>query len=117
MPATAGSGRISVSTPAGTGVSAADFFVPPSPYTAASVAHTGRMQPGDTSAVTLGTANKIGLVVFDVAQGQRAGLKVTGSTIGVCKVSILNPDRTDASWMTVSTSGGFLDTSNLNMQG
>lgn len=117
VPGIAGSGRVTVQTVAGAATSASDFFVPPPPYTASNVAHTGRMQPGNTSAVALGASNKIGLVVFDVAPGQRAGVRVTGSTVTACKIAVLNPDATESNSMVVPTSGGFLDTTNLNGPG
>ena len=75
VPTNATSGHISVTTPLGEGVSANDFFVPPSPYVAADVEVTARMAIGETKLVTLNTANKIALVVFD-------GVAVRGS---VCK--------------------------------
>ena len=55
VPATGTSGRISISTPAGTAVSNGDFFVPPSPYTVADVASTGRMILGESKNVAFGT--------------------------------------------------------------
>ena len=72
VPSTRTSGRITVATPAGTAVSSGDFFVPPPPYTAADVVDTGRMVYGESRTMTLGTANKIALMVFDGVVGQRA---------------------------------------------
>jgi hypothetical protein len=39
--------------------------VPPSPYTAADVEFTSRMNIGESEIVTINTANKKGLVLFD----------------------------------------------------
>lgn len=85
-----GSGRIAVTTPAGQALSAADFFIPPSPYTASDVQYTSRMTFGDSRSVAITTATKIGLVVFDGTTGQRTSLKVVPGPQSV--VAIYNPD-------------------------
>jgi YD repeat-containing protein len=90
-PATA-SGRITVDTPAGQAVSTDDFFIPPSPYTASSVAYTGRMGYSDNEGVAIGTASKIGLVVFDGTAGQRVSLMIDPGPIST--VTIFKPDAT-----------------------
>jgi YD repeat-containing protein len=76
VPPVAASGHISVATPAGTAISSADFFVPPTPYTASDVVSTGRVALGSSISVPVGTANKIGLVVFDGTAGHRVSLKI-----------------------------------------
>src|SRR5262245_5472022 len=105
VPGRVGSGRLVVATPAGQAVSAADFFVPPPPYTAADIAVAGRMALGDDRTVTIPTANKIGLIVFDGVAGQRVSLGFT--TPGVATVSLLNPDGTTGAY---STNGDDIDT-------
>ncbi len=95
VPTVAGSGRIAVSTPFGSAISAADFFIPPSPYTAADVEFTGRMSiGGSTLTATISTANKIGLVVFDGTAGQKVSLGINNSTLQVCCLRIYNPNNT-----------------------
>lgn len=89
----AGSGRISVTTPNGKAVSSEDFFIPPSPYTAANVVFTGRMTIGTSSTATINTAGKIGLMLFDGTIGQQVSLNVTSVTVSAY-VSIYNPDGT-----------------------
>jgi YD repeat-containing protein len=77
------SGHIAVATPFGTAVSGDDFFVPPPPYTAADVAYTGRMSIGGPSqVVSIPTATKIGLVVFEGTVGQRLSVNLSNVTIG-----------------------------------
>ena len=102
----------------GEGVSANDFFIPPSPYTAADVEMTARMAIGETKLVTISTANKIAMVVFDGVAGQKISLQMTGVTISSSSVTILNPNGTNlASTGSVGTSGGFIDTQTLGTTG
>ena len=93
-PAKAASGPISVATPVGKAVGG-DFFIPPSPYTAADVEVTGRMAIGESRVVTISAANKIGLIVFDGTEGQRLSVYESHSFSQGCetlRVSILKPD-------------------------
>jgi YD repeat-containing protein len=84
VPAATGSGRFGIRTPAGAAVSSGDFFVPPAPFVPADVIVTDRMAPGDTRNVTISTANKVALVIFDGAVNQRVSLKtVPGPNSGV----------------------------------
>ena len=113
VPSTATSGHISVTTPNGRAVSSGDFFVPPSPYTAADVEVTGRMATGDTLAVPITVANKIGMILFDGAAGQRIALSVslgTGLSGGSCDTfSIRRPDGAVLASASACSSSGFID--------
>lgn len=114
VPTASTSGRISVSTPSGKAVSSADFFVPPSPYTAADVILTGRMAIGENRTITLSTANKIGLMLFEGTLGQKMCLNIVGVTIASSYVSIYRPDgSTLVSNASVTSSGKFIDTLTL----
>ena len=118
VPSNATSGRISVATPLGEGSSATDFFVPPGSFTAADVEMTGRMAIGETKLVTISTANKIALIVFDGVAGQRISLQMTGVTIASSSVAIFNPNgSTFASTGSFGTGGGFIDTKTLGVTG
>ena len=90
VPPVAASGHMSVATPAGTAISSADFFVPPTPYTATDVASTGRVALGSSIPVPVGTANKIGLVVFDATAGHRVSLKIVPGPVSA--VTIYKPN-------------------------
>lgn len=111
VPSSATSGRIAVTTPNGRATSTGDFFVPPSPYTAADVEVTGRMTIGQTRDVTVSQLGKIGLIVFDGAAGQRISLKIGlggGLAFGNCdSVSIRRPDGVLLASTSACGSGGF----------
>jgi len=120
VPPSGTSGRISVSTSSGKAVSSADFFVPPSPYTAASVGFTGRMTLPGTGTVPINTSNQIGLMLFDGVSGQRLTLAMSGSFTGGCgglagtfNVSILNPDGSTLAPASGFCSSSFFDTLKL----
>ena len=104
-------------TPYGKAVSASDFFIPPSPYAAADVEVTGRMNIGDTHTVSIGTANKIGLIVFDGSAGQNISLNLSSVTIAHTNVYIYNPDGTTLASINVGTGGGFIDATTLPTTG
>ena len=122
VPSGAGSGRITVSTPVGSATSSGDFFIPPSPYTVADVAVTGRMAVGENKIVTLNTANKIGIVVFNGSAGDRVSLGMTAVTIGLSaggtNVSIRDPFGSILmAPFNVGTDGGGTDTITLPVDG
>ncbi|SBT46045.1 pre-peptidase C-terminal domain-containing protein [Micromonospora narathiwatensis] len=113
VPAGAGSGRIGVRTRHGSGEGAADVFVAPAPYTVADVVHTARVAIGGTSSVSIPSAGRIALVVFDLAEGQQASVQLANGTFGSCGIStakLLDPfGRTAASSGCVGATG-FIDT-------
>ena len=75
VPPNAWSGPVTLTTPGGTTVSTADFFVPVGGYTAAQTIFTGRLVVGGASVdVPLTSTNKQALVVFDGTVGQRLDL-------------------------------------------
>ncbi|HKY26731.1 MAG TPA: IPT/TIG domain-containing protein [Pyrinomonadaceae bacterium] len=86
------SGRISVATPYGNAVSSGDFFIPPSPYTAADVVWTGRTTIGSSGTVTINTVYKVGLLVFDGTAGQRLSVRMSNMSAGNRDIYIRRPD-------------------------
>ena len=90
VPPKATSGRLALSTPLGRSVSTSDFFVPFGSHTAADVVFTGRTTLGGSATVSLGTAPKIGLLLFDANQGQRITLQWT-SGISPCTLYLIAP--------------------------
>jgi len=106
VPSGASSGRISIATRSGQAVSDTDFFVPSSPYTAADVEFTSRMAIGETKTVTINTANKVGLVIFDGVAGQRLGLGITNVTFPNGDIVMVGPNGTTLLPKTTFTSSG-----------
>jgi YD repeat-containing protein len=90
-----GSGKISVATPAGSGVSSSDFFIPPVGYTATSVGFTGRVSLGSSIAVSVTNASPNALVVFDGVAGRQVSLRESNSSISVLSMAYYNPDGTN----------------------
>jgi hypothetical protein len=79
---------------------------------------TARMAIGETELVTISTANKIALVVFDGVAGQKISLQMTGVTISSSSVTVFNPNGTTlGSSSSVGTGGGFIDTKTLGTTG
>ena len=117
VPAAGTSGRISIATPLGQAVSTGDFFVPPTPYTASDVAVTSRMVLGESKTVTISTANKIGLIVFDGSAGQSISLNITGVTVSDCDLFIKKPDGATLVSTYANTSGAFIDATALPTTG
>jgi YD repeat-containing protein len=117
VPAGATSGRISLTTPAGSATSTGDFFVPPSPFTAASVDFAGRIAFGETKTFSVNAANRIALLVFDGTTGQRLSLQTTNSTISSSTITIIKPDGSNLLSPTSRSGNWFIDTLTLPVTG
>jgi hypothetical protein len=117
IPAATGSGRFRLTTPLGTALSANDFFVPPSPYTAADVQFADRTAVGGNKVVAIGTANKIGLVTFDGTAGQRVSLNAGNVTITSGSLELLKPDNASLASVGFTNLGRFMDVQVLPVTG
>ena len=93
VPSGATSGHLSVATATGKAISTADFFAPPPPYTASDVSSTGRMTIGINTTVSFNTANKIALLLFDGALGQKVSVNIVPNTLSGT-FAIYRPDGT-----------------------
>ena len=95
VPGGATSGRLSLSTPGGTTQSADDFFVPPAPNTAATVAFTGRaVIGGATVNATINTVGKIALIVFNGTVGQQVSVGIGVGGIVETDTYLFHPNGT-----------------------
>jgi hypothetical protein len=106
VPSNIASGPITVATSTGTAVSATDFFVAPNGYVAADIQFTGRTTAGTPIAVSIATANKIGLVTFVGTAGQLSTVQLTSNTMGSVAVTLYGPDGT-ALTATTSAAASF----------
>src|SRR6266542_3020281 len=111
-PSGTSSGRVSVRTARGT-ATGPDVYVAPSPYTAADVVTTARTSIGVPQTVSIPMANKIGLVLFDLSQGQRASITLSGGTFGSCglsSVKVLDIRGTTVRSLGCPSNSDFIDT-------
>jgi hypothetical protein len=74
------SGKVRVTTSAGSGTSAADFFVLPANYWEWDIGFTGRLSPGVATSVAVSSPGLAGLALFDGVAGQYWSLYVSGDT-------------------------------------
>ena len=109
--------RISVTTAGGTAVSRGDFFVTPSPFTAASVDFTARIARGETKALSVNATDRVALILFDGTAGQRVALQSTRNTISSSTVRVIKPDGTNLFNPTSLSGNWFVDTLTLPVTG
>ncbi|WP_306210107.1 RHS repeat-associated core domain-containing protein [Actinoplanes sp. RD1] len=83
VPVTAGSGKVSVRTPAGTATSAGDFLVAPPGYAIGNLAYAGRVGVGKPTVTATIAAGKSALLLIDGVSGEQASLRFEGNTIPV----------------------------------
>jgi YD repeat-containing protein len=118
VPTGATSGHVSVATSYGKAVSAGDFFVPPAPYTPADVEVATRIAYGETKPITIATATKIALIVFDGVEGDRISLYLSGVTIVYSTIYLNRPDGvTQAATAVDNASIGLIDVQLLPITG
>lgn len=111
VPASATSGKVSVSTINGSATSTTDFVVASPPYAVSDLYVTDRMTVGTSKTVTISTANKIGLILFDGTAGQRVSLKI--STGVSSQTTLLHFNATTLGSATNGVVEGFIDTVTL----
>jgi YD repeat-containing protein len=117
VPAGATSGKIRVGTTQGTAVSSTDFVVPPTGFTTADIQNTSRADFGVNLPITVSTANKIALVLFEGIGGQRLSMNLSSVTMSSVNVSILTPVGATLKTVTSGTSGVFMEPILLPMTG
>lgn len=105
----ASSGRVSVSTPNGTGVSSQDFLIPPPGQSLAGMEVLSRMNVGESRQVTITGNNNNAMLLFDGTVGQRVYLRWSGVTFDNSTLTLYNPDGSP-----LATAGLSLPTSPTN---
>ena len=116
IPTATTTGRLRVTTPLGTTLSASDFFIPPSPYAASDVVATARVTPTETLTVSVPTANKVALIAFDGLVNQRITLNITSSSVPSYFV-FYRPDGSQLSSDYRGGTTGFIDVKTLSLNG
>jgi hypothetical protein len=90
--AAATSGKVKVTAGGSTGTSAADFYLLPSETSELDVAFTARASLGAPLTVSIGASGKVGLVLFEGAQGQGHTIAIGGNTFpGSTAVTVFAP--------------------------
>ncbi|MFN8233536.1 MAG: IPT/TIG domain-containing protein [Actinomycetota bacterium] len=111
-------GKISVQTADGEAVSSADFTAPPQGFVATDIESTTRLSLGQTSALTVNTANKVAIGLFDGQQNHELFIDVTGATTALYPtVRILDPFGRLLSATPVAPTGGTVPTQLLPFDG
>lgn len=100
VPASSSSGRISVTSPYGTGYSQSDFVSVPNTVDLSKTEFAGKTWFGYSHLITLSASDRIGVVTFDAVAGKRFSLQLTYLSRDV-RIDVLRPDGK------VITSSGF----------
>jgi large repetitive protein len=95
VPLNAGSGKVQVTTPLGVAISPMDFIVVPAGYGVTSIGPTGRL-PTDGSATNLSlpTAGKINVELFDANAGDLLTIGVTSMSFSTATLKVYEPHGT-----------------------
>lgn len=116
-PPSAGSGHISLNTPGGLTASSGDLYVPPSPFTVAQVGYTVRASFGIATTVSIASANKVGLLIFDAQAGHSVSINLASPSFSSCSYQIYKPDNTAFGNSATCSSASFLDAQTLPVSG
>jgi YD repeat-containing protein len=108
VPANAGSGHISITTPKGKSTSTQDFFVPFNSHAAADVVITGRITSGVPQTATVSGSN-VAMYLFDATAGQTASISLSGSTFASCRLALVDPHGVSLYSNDCSPSTTFID--------
>jgi len=111
-------GKIGVQTADGEAESTADFTAPPQGFVATDIESTTRLSLGQTSTLTVTTANKVAIGLFDGLQSHELFIDVTGATTALYPtVRIFDPFGRLLSATPVAPTGGTVPTQLLPFDG
>ncbi|MDH2352294.1 IPT/TIG domain-containing protein [Bradyrhizobium sp. SSUT112] len=110
-------GKVSVNTSEGIATSSDYLVVPPTPYVVGSVGAVVNSSVGSSPTVTIASAGKIGLVLFEATAGQHLAMQVTASSIGGGAVQLYGPDGAPIGSSSGLWNGAFIETKVLPRAG
>jgi len=116
----AGSGPISLTTPAGTASSASDLIIPPSGYSAGQVVFTSRitLSTGGTPVTVPISSQGIGMVLFTGTANHSLSMSVRSNTFGTsCILQLYRPDNTATGPAYPCAGSNYLDAQALPVSG
>src|SRR5439155_1595985 len=76
-------------------------------HVAADIGFTGRMAVNTTQSVSIGTAGKIGLMLFDGTAGQSVSILANNSTFSSCSLLLIDPYGRQLTSMACTGTGHF----------
>ncbi len=88
----AASGKVTVSTPDSSSTSSADFLLLPGALLEENVAHASRTELGAPAAVSIPTAGKTGVLLFEGFEGRYGSVHLSGVTYaGTTRITVFEP--------------------------
>lgn len=112
VPTYAGSGPITVKTPQGIAQSADDFIIPPSGYAYADIISRVRItMDGPSAPLSIGTANKHGMVLFDASAGDYVSVQLSSISVspsGSVPFKVFDTTNTQILTGSISTSNASI---------
>lgn len=113
-----GSGKVTVSTPAGSATGSAYLVVPPLPYLVSNLTTAVPVALGGTATGTISTAGQAALVLFDAPAGMRLFVPITASSFNVASISVYGPDGAQVgATANFASAAGYIDAQVLQTGG
>lgn len=104
VPANTGSGKLRVTTPAGSAESAEDFIVPPGNLSATDIIARARVSVGGSASLAINQAGKHGVMLFDGTAGSYLTVDFTSFSASTVSYRLYQPNQAQLSAGVVNAS-------------